>query len=175
MFSLIPPVFVTDEPNPRSNGNSNPIRIKMYGNEQSTAAVLAQEMREFGLKARWFHLTAVLFAIIDVWLIGGVEGGVAAFATICWGLLISKFPVVARWLELHGHEVEVQAAVMLYNEDEASYRRKEAETMQRGYDGLFSHMTVDEVVAGMEARTAASQRYVFSYFGTLTRFRREHR
>lgn len=96
MFSLIPPVFVDDEPNPRSNGNSNPFRIVMYGNDQSTAAVLAQEMREFGMKWRWFTGPAILIAAALIAIGQAVPWYVAAFVVFCAGLLAPTLPPVKR-------------------------------------------------------------------------------
>ena len=38
-----------------------------------------------------------------------------------------------RDMEIMGHEVEVQASVLIYGADEASRRAREAASMQRGY------------------------------------------
>lgn len=52
-----------------------------------------------------------------------------------------------RDLELMGHEVTVQAAVLLYGEPEATYRRTEAESMTQAYPELFSGVDVERELA----------------------------
>lgn len=65
-----------------------------------------------------------------------------------------------REMEIMGHEVEVAAAVLFYGQDAATYRAKEAATMQRGYDGLFRKMTPAQIVAAMERQSAKAIRWV---------------
>ena len=65
-----------------------------------------------------------------------------------------------RKLEIAGHEVEVQAAVLLYGQDEDAYRAKEAASMHRGYDGLFRDMPGAEIIAAMEARAPSARQWV---------------
>ena len=65
-----------------------------------------------------------------------------------------------REMEIMGHEVEVQAAVLFYQQDAAAYRAKEAAAMQRGYDGLFRKMTPAQIVAAMERQSAKAARWV---------------
>ena len=65
-----------------------------------------------------------------------------------------------RKLEITGHEVEVQAAALIYGQDEAAYRAKEAASMHRGYGGLFRDMPVAEIIAAMEARKPTARQWV---------------
>ena len=65
-----------------------------------------------------------------------------------------------RQLEIEGHAVEIAAAVLLYGQDEAAYRAKEAASMHRGYGGLFRDMPVAEIIAAMERQSARAEGWV---------------
>jgi hypothetical protein len=69
-------------------------------------------------------------------------------------------------MELMGHEVEVQAAVMLYGVKEAQYRRAEASGMQFGYD-CFRDMELADIVDGMMEKTIEAQSWVARNHGRL--------
>lgn len=53
-----------------------------------------------------------------------------------------------RWLELMGHEIEVQKAVREYGVNEHDYRLKEASSMLYGYEG-FRAWGIDQIYQGM--------------------------
>jgi len=72
-----------------------------------------------------------------------------------------------REMEYMGHEVEVAAAVELYGEDERSYRRMEAEMLQRGYKGLFDHLTVEQIESEMKKRSREAKKWVAENIKTL--------
>lgn len=76
-----------------------------------------------------------------------------------------------RDMEIMGHECEVQAAVMIYNDKEAPRRQREAEAMRRGYHGLFGRMTVPQIVAALERRSAEARRFVESSRARLVRLK----
>lgn len=57
-----------------------------------------------------------------------------------------------RDMEYMGHEIEVQAAVMLYGVAEATYRKAEAERMQAGYSGLFQGQPVEHELAARRSK-----------------------
>ena len=74
-------------------------------------------------------------------------------------LIRSRTTKGQRDMELMGHEVEVQAAVMLYGVKEAQYRRAEASAMQTGYD-CFKGMELPEIVDAMADKTIEAQKWV---------------
>lgn len=65
-----------------------------------------------------------------------------------------------REMEIMGHEVEVQAAVRIYGVAEAAYRRKEAASMIRGYDGLFQGFSAGGLEAAMADKADKARRWV---------------
>ena len=70
-------------------------------------------------------------------------------------LIRSRTKKGQRDMELMGHEVEVQAAVLLYGITESTYRRIEAETMQRGYGGIFKGVDVETEMAKLSGKARA--------------------
>lgn len=62
-------------------------------------------------------------------------------------LIRSRSEKGQRTMEYMGHEIEVQAAVMLYGVAEATYRKAEAERMQAGYSGIFEGQPVERELA----------------------------
>lgn len=76
-----------------------------------------------------------------------------------------------RAFEIMGHEVEVQGASLIYGEDAAAYRAKEAASMQRGYDGLFRQMSAAQIVQAMEQQASKASRWVEHNRGTLEAYR----
>ena len=65
-----------------------------------------------------------------------------------------------RRMEYMGHEIEVQVCARLYNQTAHDARMREAETMQRGYSGLFRQMTVEQIYEAMAARSGDAGRWV---------------
>lgn len=65
-----------------------------------------------------------------------------------------------RAMELMGHEIEVQAAALIYGMSPARYRAREAEVLRSGYGGLFAGMGPSEIVAEMAARSAEARAWV---------------
>lgn len=64
----------------------------------------------------------------------------------------------AQELELMGHEIEVQVAVLLYGVKEHEYRKREAESM-KGYP-QFKGWETPDIVDGMMDKTNAAQSWV---------------
>ena len=54
-----------------------------------------------------------------------------------------------RWLELRGHEINVQVAVALYHKSEQGYRYKEALALTR-YKG-FEDLELEQIIEQMKA------------------------
>lgn len=65
-----------------------------------------------------------------------------------------------RDMEIMGHEAEVQAAVLIYGDEEGPRRQREAEAMRRGYDGLFARVTTAGLIAAMQAKSGEVRRWV---------------
>lgn len=176
MISLFPPVFVSNETG-GPNGTRKLFWIVMYPG--GDAAVLAQELREFGLVFRLFVLPGLAMLAAALW--GASQGhvgagvAVAAFVLMCALWLSVAASPVARWLEYRGHEAEVQAAVALYGADETAYRAKEADTMHRKYSGMFAHLSVTQIVIAMETQTPGAKRFVRARMGLLERYKHEVR
>lgn len=57
-----------------------------------------------------------------------------------------------RDLELMGHEVTVQSAVLLYGVAEATYRRDEAKSMAQAYPELFGGVDVELEMSGLRSK-----------------------
>lgn len=76
-----------------------------------------------------------------------------------------------RDMEIMGHEVEVQAAVLLYGAQESVRRYNEATSIQRGYGKLFRHMTVDQIVAAMRGRRNKALAFVLDNRRAIERHR----
>lgn len=70
-------------------------------------------------------------------------------------LLKSRSKSGQREMELMGHEIEVQAAVMLYDVDEREYRKAEAGRMRAGYGGIFRGMDVEAEMARLSGKARA--------------------
>lgn len=67
-------------------------------------------------------------------------------------LIRSRSKKGQRDMEYTGHEIEVQAAVMLYGVAEATYRKAEAGRMQAGYSGLFENQPVERELAARRSK-----------------------
>ena len=65
-----------------------------------------------------------------------------------------------RRMEVMGHEVEVQAAALVYGLSASTYRVAEAARMRTGYDGLFAAVSAPQLVAAMEAVSDDASRWV---------------
>ena len=65
-----------------------------------------------------------------------------------------------REMEIMGHEVEVQAAALVYGLSASTYRVAEAARMRAGYDGLFAGLSAPQLVAAMEAVSDDASRWV---------------
>ena len=65
-----------------------------------------------------------------------------------------------RRMEIMGHEVEVQAAALVYGLSASTYRVAEAARMRAGYDGLFAGLSAPQLVAAMEAVSDDAGRWV---------------
>lgn len=83
-------------------------------------------------------------------------------------LLKTRWGEGARDLELRGHEVEVQAAVRLYDVPEIAYRRLEASAMAAYYP-QFDDMTSEDIEVAMLTHTPMARRWVAGNLDYLER------
>lgn len=68
-----------------------------------------------------------------------------------WNFIRTRiFESHRREMEIIGHEIEVQAANLIYNVSSTKYRNFEAQVMREGYDGLFMNMSHSEIVKKMK-------------------------
>ena len=65
-----------------------------------------------------------------------------------------------RRMELMSHEIEVQAARIVYAKNSSAYRLREVMSLQRGYDGLFADITQVQIEHMMLANQDAANRWV---------------
>lgn len=117
------------------NASNNPFWIVLAKGLIYRAAIWAQEFYEYRCKIN------LIFVFI---LIATKAAGITVFQ---------------RRLEISGHEVEVQAAVELYDEDEETYRQNEAYGMSQHYDA-FKGMSVPEIEQLMKAQSTKAKRFV---------------
>lgn len=115
---------------PGKNGTNNLFSVKVDPAAKYPLAVLAQELYESDYK---WHPRVI-------------------------AVRLSK--AAQREMEYRGHEVEVQAAVELYGADEDAHRRDEGEVMHYGYDGIFKHLLVPEIISEMEKHTIMAKQWV---------------
>jgi hypothetical protein len=115
------------------------------------AARALQERVEFFI--RWLVTLAIALPLLA--LAWTYIAGAQAYITAVFILLASAWPKIGpalRQLEYVGHAVEVEGAIRKYGAERNAYVLSEATTMQRGYNGLFSHLTVEQVAAKVHAR-----------------------
>lgn len=110
-----------------ANGKNRPLYVQIDTTADYWRAVLAQEIWESIRKTNPYHLVR------------------------------SRSDDGQRELELVGHEIEVQAAVMLYDVDEREYRKAEAGRMRAGYGGIFKGRDVE---ASMVKHTPLAREWV---------------
>lgn len=65
-----------------------------------------------------------------------------------------------RKMEILSHEIETQAAVILYGVNENEYRNKEARTLSTKYKHAFDGMTQENIIIEMLAVSAKAKRWV---------------
>lgn len=72
----------------------------------------------------------------------------------------SRLPKGKREMELMGHEIEVQAAHLVYGADKQKVRRDESERLHHGYGGLFKRYTPAEIRIEMRLNSAKAKAWV---------------
>lgn len=156
-----------------SNAKNNIWGIRIRKGIEMPAAVLAQEYAEYWMRWRWSLLFAVPFWALLAWQGRGLDPGVIAFLAFMGfavGVICQHFiPRLRRSMEYMGHEIEVQAAVMLYGADETATRRREATSMVRlGSSYSFLHgFTPDQATAAMARLAPKAAEYVRRRAGWL--------
>lgn len=76
-----------------------------------------------------------------------------------------------REFEYMGHEVEVQAAALIYGVDANEYRLNEAKRMHGGYNNLFAHLSHKEIAMELRARSGKANRFVNEHLDKLKKFK----
>lgn len=111
---------------------------------QPHRAIFAQEVVEWWVK---WAVGAVLSAPAAYYLASTQFWFVAPMIVPVFAAIWPRIPFGQRQLELLGHSCELYVA-----KADAVYEGKEAATMQRGYDGIFAHMTVEQIIKAMHRR-----------------------
>lgn len=118
------------------NGRNSLFRVEVDPDAPDMLAVLAQEIAEVDWKWRRAH-------------------GLPAI-----NLILDEIPALERRMELWGHEVEVQAAAMIYGADPERKRRTEARVMH-AYSGYhFDDWTPDEIERAMRDHADDARKWV---------------
>ena len=157
---------------PGKNASNNFARITMYWRKPgATGAVLAHERAEQLLAQLVYLLSAAIGAAI--YQLVPIASIAAVLPIAAWLLA----PPVRRWRELLGHEVEVQAAALLYGSDVDAMRGAEADALWRapGYRGLFTHMTLPEIIGAMRRRSATARWIATALLPLARRYDRRRR
>ncbi len=80
-----------------------------------------------------------------------------------------------RAFEIMGHEIEVQAAALIYGADPETYRARESRSMKRGDDGLFADMSLKDIRTAMTARSTEAAKWVGKNHRRIRQHRRPNR
>ena len=165
MISL--PSFRYTELLPVCSGRNTPFVAEVDPRTEFPAAVAAQEIAESRRKLVYGGSIIVAGAIVGI-LVGGLWTLASNFVAAAVLVMLFRTPWGIRRLELYGHEVEVEAAVMLYGQDRPNYRQSQAKEMQSYTRYPFGAWTIKQVREGMEANHKAARRFVVN---NLTRLR----
>jgi hypothetical protein len=111
---------------------------------QPHRAIFAQEVVEWWIK---WAVGAILSAPAAYYLASTEFWFVAPMIVPVFAAIWPRFRFGQRQLELLGHAAELYVA-----KADAVYEGKEAATMQRRYDGIFAHITVEEIIKAMRRR-----------------------
>ena len=88
-----------------------------------------------------------------------------------WNLLRFRFSKETRIeMELMGHEVEVQAALMFYGRDPKIVRFAEAHALLTEYRDFKGFSTVNEIVTELEDRKPAAERWIADHHQEILDF-----
>lgn len=152
----------------QANGQNNLWRVWVWSDIDRRAAVAAQEVYEWG----WRQLVGLSAALAAALI---VAAGAVLLEPLLWWLvplgawaayvLVPQLHAIQRRKELMSHEVEAQAAALLYGDGVAAYRAHEAGGMG-GYAWLRG-MSAGEIVRRMEANAGKALRYVRHRLGFL--------
>ena len=122
------------------NGENSLFHIAMDPDARYARAVLAQEIAE----RRW--------KIARGFGIPGLQ------------LILQRIPAMNRAMELWGHEVEVQAAALIYGADEDGHRGSEAWAMSQNssYGFYDADWSTDTIISKMSKRSRKARKWVHS-------------
>lgn len=67
-----------------------------------------------------------------------------------------------REFEYMGHEIETQAALILYGARQVPYRTREAMSMRGGYDGIFNRISITDIEKEMRARSPKAKLWIYA-------------
>lgn len=130
-----------------ANARVNLFGIRLRRSIARPAAVFAQELYEWSVRAAIFAAVAILAAVA----VAVTGQGMIAPVGLLAAYAAAELPWVRgpgmRWLELRGHAVTRMAVIHYYPDtvdDWDKWRRSHAESMQRFYPA-FRDMTPDEI------------------------------
>lgn len=130
------PIYTKKVDKLSSNARNWPFFIKLKKGLSYPAAVWAQEAYESQYKMNPFNLFKFLFSDEE-----------------------------KRKVELMGHEIEVQVARIIYDDqNEDVYRYLEAIIMRNGYGGLFNKYSVSEIELLMQKNRQKAINFVIKHF-----------
>ncbi|WP_066667321.1 MULTISPECIES: hypothetical protein [unclassified Sphingomonas] len=172
LFWWFPPILVEDQPS-SSNGQSRLPFIVMYGNPTSNAAVLGQELAEFCAKWLLLYVPAIAVAYLAYRHVHFI----APALILPPAFVMQRLPPLRRQLELFGHEVEAQAAELLYGTPAADVRLWEIVALARpsNYGGVFKGWSTERIGASLRARAGVARWAARLFMPILTRFKRRYR
>lgn len=145
----------------QANGQNGIWRVWIWSGIDCAAAVGAQELYEWRWRTKVGGLAASVAGLAFVAL------GVLVHSNFFWGaplaawaafVLFPRFHPAQRRKELMSHEVEVQAAALLYGADKDDLRAREAKGMT-GYAWL-KKMSEAEIGREMNSRSLDAHRWV---------------
>lgn len=156
----------------QANGENGAWRVWIWSGIDNRAAVAAQELYEWRFRMLVGLGSATATAALTGALAGFVEpllwwlAPLAAWAAF---VLVPQMHAVQRRKELMSHEVETQAAALLYGANVAAYRAHEAGGMP-SYAWL-KDMSREEIERRMEANSGKALRCVRRHLRFLTAVR----
>lgn len=156
----------------QANGENGAWRVWVWSDIDRRAAVAAQEVYEW----TWRQFVGISAAILAA---AAVVVAATVLEPLLWWLaplgawaayvLVPQLHATQRHKELMSHEVEAQAAALLYGDDVAAYRAREAGGMP-AYAWLRD-MSKEEIERRMEGNAGRAQRYVRRHLRFLAAIR----
>lgn len=162
----------------KTNGQNNFWRIWVWSGIEVRAAVMAQELFEWGWRWKWGGSAALAVTA----LLGVAFYQIAPILSLFAGLpgalalrLVPEIKALQRQKELMSHEIEVQAASVLYGVDPNSYRIVEVSAMvaavERGSYPWLRGISKADITFEMIQRASDARAWVYKKRAFLERVR----